>query len=168
MTVLGGGTPPAIRFAAKVVIDTEKRPGLGPCHLWTGAVDKDGYGIFQLESRRAVRAHRWIYEVSTGESLGRRMARHRCDTPSCVNPGHIVPGTNRENMQDMVERKRDGRRRGAEHHAAKMTQDKVDQMLRRRAAGESLYAIHSDYGISYSQAKAIARGDKWKPITPSE
>lgn len=166
MTALGGGVDPMVRFRAKVTEGTEVRPGLGRCEIWTGAKDKDGYGLFQLSSRRTVRAHRWIYDVTSDEPLGRRMARHSCDTPGCVNPGHIVPGTNKDNMRDMVERQRDGRRRGAAHHAAKMTQALVDEMLSRRAQGESLYAIHGEYGISYSQAKAIASGRKWKPLTP--
>jgi len=153
------------RFAEKVNIGPERDDGLPPCHLWTSAADQDGYGLFQAESRRTVRAHRWIYEMTTGEEIGRLLLRHKCDTPGCVNPEHLIPGTGVANMRDMVERKRDARRRGELHHAAKMTQGKVDELLRRRAAGESVRSMHAEFGISYSQAKAIASGRKWKPLS---
>jgi hypothetical protein len=132
-----------------------------PCLVWTGATDKDGYGIFQLPTK-TVKAHRFAYAQAHGDP-GRAMVRHRCDNPSCVEPTHLVAGTGKQNMGDMISRKRCAKRRTAGHYAAKMTQEKVDDLKRRKAAGESIYAIHAEYGIGYSQAKAICRGDRWKP-----
>jgi ferredoxin-like protein FixX len=34
------------------------------------------------------------------------VACHRCDTPSCVNPGHLFAATQKENMQDALRKGR--------------------------------------------------------------
>lgn len=133
-----------------------KRNSVG-CLIWSSALDKDGYGLFQVSGRVTVRAHRWAYERAHGLLEPGQVVRHACDMPSCVNPEHLSAGSMRDNMRDMKERGRDAARRTSGHHAAKMTQEKVDEMLARRAQGESIYSMYKQYGISYGHAKGIAQ-----------
>lgn len=86
------------------------------CHLWTGASDKNGYGMIMVPGTggasghvmKHVRAHRVAWERSRGpipEGLG---VLHHCDTPACVNPAHLYLGTQRSNMRDASVRGRFG------------------------------------------------------------
>jgi len=81
----------------------------GDCWLWTGRVNSKGYGRFSFwhdgkESR--VQAHRLSLILAGTDLPGDMHARHACDTPLCVNPGHLLVGTQSDNMRDAVERNR--------------------------------------------------------------
>lgn len=76
--------------------------GPGECHLWPGTKTKGGYPVY---SGRYV--HRRVAEAKPGETT-----RHTCDTPPCVNRRHLINGTQRQNIEDAVTKKRMGRPRG--------------------------------------------------------
>ena len=84
----------------------------GDCHVWTGT-DRHvhGYGYFCLYrsgKRRTHRflAHRLAFALAHGYWPTGRIVRHRCDNPPCVNPAHLLVGTQAQNMEDAVERGR--------------------------------------------------------------
>lgn len=85
------------RFWAKV----DKR-GPDECWLWTGVLYPNGYGRFQYVRRQHVRAHRFAYELLIGpipEGLVIDHVKERgCTSRACVNPAHLEPVTNRENI----------------------------------------------------------------------
>jgi hypothetical protein len=66
------------------------------CHLWVGAVNEKGYGLFSLNGRR-VRAHRVAYEKTKGPIPPEKQIDHLCRVPCCVNPNHLELVTSREN-----------------------------------------------------------------------
>lgn len=78
------------------------------CWEWRGARNELGYGLISAERQGIVgaRAHRLMYELTTGDLLEDRVLRHKCDNPSCVNPDHLEPGSQRDNMRDMADRGR--------------------------------------------------------------
>ena len=52
-------------------------------------------------------AHRYALERKLGRELEPgEVARHTCDNPICVNPDHLLPGTQRDNVDDMMRRGR--------------------------------------------------------------
>jgi len=75
------------------------------CWVWDGACIGRGYGYFR-RGGKLVYAHRESYEAYNGESVSGLVVRHKCDTPSCVNPQHLVSGTQKDNIADAVRRKR--------------------------------------------------------------
>jgi hypothetical protein len=66
------------------------------CWLWTGTLDRDGYGKMMVKGHNC-RAHRLVYEWVKGEIPNRLPLDHICRVRNCVNPDHLEPVTVREN-----------------------------------------------------------------------
>ena len=69
----------------------------GGCWLWTDAPGHYGYGKFYVGGKHA-RAHRFAYEFLVGDVPAGLVLDHLCRNRMCVNPGHMEPVTNRENI----------------------------------------------------------------------
>jgi hypothetical protein len=87
---------------------TESTPDPDACWEWLGAVDSDGYGVFELNGSK--QAHKVSYELKVGLVPKGHVLLHSCDNPPCVNYHHLSVGTQAENMQDMVAKGRHGNR----------------------------------------------------------
>lgn len=68
------------------------------CWLWTGHVSPKGYGVIGVGGRKLMRAHRYSYERFVGPVPEGMQLDHLCRVRSCVNPEHLEPVTNRENV----------------------------------------------------------------------
>jgi hypothetical protein len=76
----------------------KNNPALGPCHLWTGGKDAKGYGIAWITGRTR-RAHIVAYEWARGPVPNGLVLDHfACDRTSCVNPEHVRPTSQWENV----------------------------------------------------------------------
>lgn len=90
------------RFFAKVSKGSEP----SDCWIWLGAVGSKGYGRFWVDGRM-IPAHRYSYELAHGTTMRNDLnGCHSCDTPRCVNPAHIWPGTQKDNMLDAAKKGR--------------------------------------------------------------
>lgn len=68
--------------------------------------NKDGYRSIKYEEYNG-RLHRAMYEFFNKTKIPNNLvAMHICDNPKCFNPEHIKIGTNLDNIQDMVNKKR--------------------------------------------------------------
>lgn len=147
------------RFFDRIVPE----PNTG-CWLWTGAVDKDGYGQIK-EHGKQVKAHRVSWKIHHGELPEFSVVCHQCDTPSCVNPAHLFLGTHADNMKDRDAKGRtslcgargdaNGRRtrpdlikRGFDCPASLLSVEQVDEIMRRIADGASVLKIAEEHGVS--------------------
>lgn len=69
----------------------------GECWEWLGWRDKDGYGKYS-PYKVGLRAHRYSYETFIGDIPDGYVIDHLCRNTSCVNPEHLEPVTNKENL----------------------------------------------------------------------
>lgn len=79
------------RFAAKIAHDEATG-----CWLWTGALDRAGYGQVR-HGGRTTSAHQAVFELLRGQGAGE--LDHTCRRRSCVNPDHLERVSHRENMR---------------------------------------------------------------------
>jgi hypothetical protein len=73
------------------------------CWNWTATEQSwgtRGYGRTHIRGNRGVRklAHRFVYEILVGEIPEGLVLDHLCRNRLCVNPAHLEPVTNRENI----------------------------------------------------------------------
>jgi hypothetical protein len=69
------------------------------CWLWLGAIDKkSGYGVFNVQGGRTKKVHRLAYELMIGAPPQGMSLDHLCRVRHCVNPEHLEPVTQRENV----------------------------------------------------------------------
>lgn len=96
-----------------------RHEGPDDCWLWTGKLDRDGYGMIsrRLAGHRYQRAHRYAYFLATGVHPGEMCVLHRCDVRACCNPSHLWLGTPSDNNADMISKGRatGGFLRGDQH-----------------------------------------------------
>lgn len=72
------------------------KPDLGPCWIWTGPINRGGYGRFTL-GRKEISAARWICEARNGPIPKGYEPDHLCRNRACVNYLHLEVVTGREN-----------------------------------------------------------------------
>lgn len=79
------------------------------CWLWQGSVYRSRraheYGVFSVGNKRKS-VHRAAYEAGIGPIPDGLVCRHTCDVSLCVNPSHLVIGSQADNVRDMFTRGR--------------------------------------------------------------
>lgn len=68
------------------------------CLVWTGAKSWSGYGQFRYMNK-TVKAHRYSYELFVGKIPDGLVIDHLCNNRWCVNPKHLEPVSQKENIR---------------------------------------------------------------------
>lgn len=126
------------------------------CWLWTASTRGGGYGSFKLHSR-TVLAHRVSYILFNGDLSINDVVRHSCDTPSCVNPSHLLLGSCADNVADRVARGRSAV--GQLNGQSKLTREIVTDC---RKSKETSIVLAKKYGVGISAMERARRGTTWK------
>lgn len=81
------------------------------CQEFEGALNTRGYGQLAIKQSdggwKMCMAHRLAWALANGADPAGMQVMHTCDNRRCVNPEHLVLGTNRDNVADMKAKGRD-------------------------------------------------------------
>jgi HNH endonuclease len=126
------------------------------CWVWTGSKDSHGYGQLNRD-----KAHRFAFFLAEGR-WPTPCGLHRCDNRACVRRSHLFEGTKTDNNLDMCRKGRNVR--GENVPSSKLRAEQVREMRQRRAAGDNLDRIASDFDVSQTQVSYITRGKSWSHV----
>jgi len=125
------------------------------CWLWSGATDRDGYGIFsaKLFDKSYKKAHRFSLSLATQVPLDAALVvLHACDNPRCVNPAHLFLGTTQQNMQDRAAKGRATKKRNELRPEVQLSKSEEQSIL---ADPRPFSQIAVDFGVDASRVRAI-------------
>lgn len=142
------------------------------CWEWQGCLDSEGYGAFMISrsattgARSVVKAHRLSWILSNQENIPcGQLIRHDCDNRSCVNPHHLRPGTNSDNISDAIARGRRKYTKG-EINVSQLTDVSVRSIRERYAAGGvTQKELGEEYGVSRSTICGVISGRRRALLT---
>lgn len=130
------------------------------CWHWLLAQDGHGYGAIGKNSK-TYKAYRVAYTTYKGPIGVGQVVRHTCHNPICVNPDHLVLGTQFENCQDTVQA---GRTPAGDKNG--MSKLIVEQVKDIRASFPKLSRkeLASKYSITLSMVCKILNRKTWRHI----
>jgi hypothetical protein len=134
---------------------------LGDCILHSGKLDRDGYGL----EKNGMRAHREAYRTATGTKLLAMrglVVRHKCDNRACINPEHLILGTQAENIQDMISRGRKHYGQGETSPNHKLTEQDVREIRTSKLPCSELARL---YKVGRGYIYDILNRTTWKHIS---
>jgi hypothetical protein len=142
------------RFWSKV----DRTGGPRACWPWSGGVDEDGYGKFQVPlpggGQRHVRAHRFALDPTNGPRP--ELVLHSCDNPPCCNPTHLSWDDQLANRQDCAAKGRTAR--GLQNGNGKLSDTELTSIASEYVRGVPSGEIARRHGITRSTAWAIGTG----------
>lgn len=132
------------------------------CWLWEGKCWPYGTIWWNGAGLQASHASLWLYKNIRIEKGSRKVVLHKCDTPSCCNPDHLVVSCQYDNMVDKVLKNR--QLKGKRHSNAKITEEQARAIL---ASDKPHAQISAEFGVSRLYVTAIKNGRSWKHIHPT-
>lgn len=139
----------------------EKFVRLAPDKCWPWIANKNnmGYGMIREGGTLPkVLAHRVSYSLYKGPIPNDKIVMHDCDNPACVNPEHLVLGTQLLNIRD-----RGRKNRANNGHVTPVQAAKVSGLM---DLGLGPSAAARAVGVSTSAAKHISAGQSHCYLRP--
>lgn len=131
------------RAKAPVEYVEEDRGYKTPCWVWQRSLSPKGYGTCWHGS-----AHRYYYQQAKGPIPDGLQLDHLCRVRACVNPDHLEPVTNVENVRRSP--------------ATKLTADDVRAI--RATTGITQAELGARYGIKQVTVSAIKHRRIWADV----
>jgi hypothetical protein len=133
------------------------------CWDWKSSKNDKEYQrmhISKLAPRIAIHIYSWkLYKGEIPEGM---FVCHSCDNKRCANPDHLFLGTSDDNIQDMINKKRNVR--GVSHGMAKLDDDKVKEIRKLLEIGVSLVKTANKFNVSKKTVFRIKHKTHWKHV----
>jgi hypothetical protein len=130
------------------------------CWNWV-KYKQEGYGYIGFNKSIHL-THRVSYFIFIGPFDEKLKVCHRCDNPSCINPQHLFIGTQKDNVQDCIIKKRFNRqiniKKGEQNPACRISDAMVSEVFNKLKSGIKQCLIAKEYGIGDSSVSRIKRG----------
>jgi hypothetical protein len=128
------------------------------CWIWIGGLRENGYGYHAFNGKKE-QAHRISWEIYKGPIPQGKFVLHKCDVRPCVNPDHLFIGTQKDNIQDCIQKGRiaNGERIGN----SLLTEDQVSKI---KNDHRSYRVIAKDFHVEATAIFRIKHGITWKHI----
>ena len=137
-------------------------PDLGNCWLWTGHLMPNGYGRLRTEVYNiAKQAHCVAFFLTYGH-YPKPQGLHKCDVRACVRPSHIFEGTQQENVEDMMSKKRQVL--GEKNGKAVLTEKEVKKIREQLRQGIRQVDLAAKYGVRQGAISKVKMGRSWKHV----
>jgi hypothetical protein len=124
------------------------------CWLWQGVIDRDGYGRMHRAEFKSILAHRTMLELLGVDTPKGMVVMHTCDVPACVNPAHLAVASQRDNVNDAVDKGR--MLQGA--RSERLTPDEVLTIRELDRSAGTRKEIASVTGIPYRTVLRVLNG----------
>lgn len=133
------------------------------CIEWPGARYENNYGSLTVDGKQWT-VSRYVKMIADGldEAPIGLVARHTCDNPPCMNPRHLIWGTNQDNSDDKVIRGRHAY--GAKVAGAKLTDEVVIEARKFFIEAGSLLKTRQRYGLGINSCRQMLMGTTWKHV----
>lgn len=116
-----------------------------------------------ISSTQITRAARNVWEKEHGEVEKGKEVCHKCDNPACINLEHLFLGTHQENMQDMVNKKRNKPMKGELNGNSKLAEKQIKELISLKGK-QNISELARKYGIDRKTTRDILKGKLWNHI----
>lgn len=145
------------------------------CLLWPFSTTTSGrhgqarYGqVWIPDKQKTFRVHRAAYEYAYGPLPNDEVkVRHSCDVTLCFNPKHLLSGTQKDNIQDAIER---GRflPKGVNHNMAKLTEAQVLEIRELYRIGKGRQwtqkKLAEKFGVGEGCIQCVVERQTWQHV----
>lgn len=138
------------------------------CWIWTGPVNKDGYGHTggalqkYLGTFRSNRVSAALAGMDINDK-DKPFVCHTCDNPACVNPMHMFMGSAGDNSNDRNKKNRTAK--GERQGSSILTQNQVEEI--RSKYIPKVYTkpmLAKEYNVSIHCIKDVVYNQSWKHV----
>ena len=131
------------------------------CWPWIGAINSGGYGNFNCKGVTE-KAHRISYRIFCGSIKDSNVIMHTCDNRRCVNPKHLIEGTQQENVLDMISKDRAKQSHiGNKNGRAILSKQDIPRILEYIEQGYTHKAISIIFKVDRSTITSVINKRNW-------
>lgn len=129
------------------------------CWNWTAYKMKSGHGQLRLRGK-IVYAYRLAYFLENGPFDDNLCILHKCDNGACVNPAHLFIGTQSDNMDDKVAKKRHTVGTAVSGH---LTEQNIEDIKRLYSTGNyTQRSLGFKFKVHQATIGRIVNGLRWR------